>query len=115
MKIHNARLVLIILAAVMAVLAASCAPAPAAGAWSSISVEDGILYAGSQTGRIFALDATSGGEIWQFPPASEQTGMGAVGGAPVRANDTVYAGASDGRLYAVDANTGSQRWTPQSV
>ncbi|MFC4565917.1 PQQ-binding-like beta-propeller repeat protein [Nocardiopsis mangrovi] len=71
---------------------------------SSPAVADGVLYAGSDDGHLYAVDAASGEERWRF--SSE----GRVRSSPVVADGVVYVGSDDGHLYAVDVATGEERW-----
>ncbi|KPL21915.1 MAG: hypothetical protein AMJ93_08480, partial [Anaerolineae bacterium SM23_84] len=110
MKVFNAKTTLIVLLVVLAGVLGGCAPAPVVPAWSSLLIAGDILYTGSQVGRVYALNATSSLEIWQYPPASEKAGVGALYAAPALLDDTFYIGSFDNHLYALDANTGVQRW-----
>ena len=65
---------------------------------------EGKLYAASTSGTLFALNADTGAELWDFPAGSSLIGPPAVAG------DTVFVGDSRGRLWAVDATDGTVRW-----
>ena len=76
------------------------------------AVSDGVVYIGStdsEWGPIYALDATSGDEIW-----SAST-WAAIHASPAVANGTVYVGNDDGNVYAMDAATGAERWTYSTI
>ncbi|MFZ2447577.1 MAG: PQQ-binding-like beta-propeller repeat protein [Syntrophobacteraceae bacterium] len=68
-------------------------------------VADGRLYIGASDGKLYALDASSGNQIWAAP-AGDFVDPFAAG-----ANGIVYASSWDGNVYAFDANTGNQLWT----
>ena len=70
-------------------------------------VADGVMYV-SQTNEVYALDARTGREIWQWQrqPALQK---GPNRGVAVHGNK-VYAGTPDAFLVALDARTGSQLW-----
>lgn len=72
---------------------------------SCLAVANGVVYAGSADGRIYALDAATGSKLWSYA-----TG-GAVSSSPAVANGVVYDGALDGRIYALDAATGEKLWS----
>ncbi|MBI1969562.1 PQQ-binding-like beta-propeller repeat protein, partial [Candidatus Woesearchaeota archaeon] len=76
------------------------------GKWPMTSpvILDDYLYFGSGYNRTYALNATTGTEIWTF-----QTG-GIVMSTPAVADGRVYFGSNDGHLYAVDARTGAFVW-----
>ena len=56
----------IVLLLVLATLLGGCAANTATPSWSSLLVVGETLYSGSQVGRVYALNALSGAEIWQF-------------------------------------------------
>ncbi|MFF7260613.1 PQQ-binding-like beta-propeller repeat protein [Streptomyces sp. NPDC008159] len=72
--------------------------------YASPIVADGVVYVGSETDFLYALDAGTGEPRWAF-----ETG-GNVNAEPAVADGTVYVPSEDGCLYAVDADTGKQRW-----
>jgi outer membrane protein assembly factor BamB len=63
-----------------------------------------FVYAGSDDGRVYALNKASGAVAWKTA-----TG-GAVVSSPAYANGVVYVGSKDQSIYALDAVTGAQRW-----
>lgn len=70
-------------------------------------VVDGVMYV-SQPNEVYALDARTGREIWQWQrqPALQK---GPNRGVAVYGNK-VYLGTPDAHLVALDARTGSQLW-----
>ena len=74
--------------------------APAGGFAGEIAVRGNIVYLGSESGRLYALDASSGAEQWTYDTAA------AVAGGPVLnaagpiffGSDAIYALNSDGSL-----------------
>jgi outer membrane protein assembly factor BamB len=95
----------------------SVSTVPALGLWwqssvggsSSLAVANGVVYAGSADGNVYALSATTGRTLWSF-----KTAGGAVS-SPAVANGVVYAGSSidawhTGTLYALKASTGKLLW-----
>jgi quinohemoprotein ethanol dehydrogenase len=78
-------------------------------------VVDGVLYAAGTTGRVYALDAATGAELWTFDPQSDgQVNRYACCDEVNRGltvyDGLVYIGAFDGRLFALDAATGKVVW-----
>jgi outer membrane protein assembly factor BamB len=73
---------------------------------SSPVVADGTVYIGNMNGVVYALDARTGEERWNVPPAIDLEAFPTVSG------DTVYiAGSgSSGGLQAIDSATGEERW-----
>ncbi len=72
---------------------------------SSPAVVNGIVYVGSNDGKLYALDGASGALVW-----AATTG-GVVESSPSVSNGIVYVGSDDGRMHAYDAATGVIRWT----
>lgn len=78
-------------------------------------VVDGVLYTSGQAGKVYALHADSGAQIWAFDPQSDgqvsryaccddvNRGVAVWGGL-------VYVASLDGRLFALNASTGEQVW-----
>jgi outer membrane protein assembly factor BamB len=64
---------------------------------SSPAVVNGVVYVGSEDGKLYTFDATGGAVLW-----SATTG-GPIDSSPAVANGVVYVGSSDGKLYAFDA------------
>jgi outer membrane protein assembly factor BamB len=67
-------------------------------------LEGGVLYFGSGSGHLYALDLASGGLKWKFKTD------GVVHSSPALAYGMVYFGSWDTYLYALDARTGQQKW-----
>jgi len=64
---------------------------------SSAVIGGGRVYAGSDDGGLYALDARSGKAIWVFK--TEDT----IESSPLLLDGAIYVGASDGFLYKLDA------------
>ena len=73
------------------------------GIGAAPATDGNFIYAGSNDGYVYALDAATGQDVWQFQTHSP------IEVAPVVAGDTVYVG-STGTLYALDKLTGAPRW-----
>ena len=76
---------------------------------SSPAVSNGLVYIGSYggalIGKIFALDAKSGGAVWSHELINRTSSSPAV------ANNIVYIGSENGSVHAFNALTGTQIWT----
>jgi len=68
-------------------------------------VEGGTLYAADVKGRVSALDAATGREIWKVDVDDE------LSGGPGSGEGLVLVGTVDGDVVALDASTGAKRWT----
>ncbi|MEJ7838370.1 MAG: PQQ-binding-like beta-propeller repeat protein [Thermomicrobiales bacterium] len=72
--------------------------------YSSPIVADSRLFVASKSGILFALDAATGAELWQF-----QLSDYVVRSTPAVVDSTLYIGAGF-NLFAIDAATGQERW-----
>ena len=92
-------------------------------------VRDGTVYVGDRNGFIFAIDATTGNQQWQFETHGiarerlsaiyEENGMEHLRNAHMNgiipepiaiADGTVYVSSWDYTLYALDAESGAEQW-----
>jgi len=76
--------------------------------FSSPVVSNGYVYAcndlqGTFGGEVYALNETSGEQIWSFPAYSSSS-------TPAVANGVVYIGSENDNIYAVDAYSGQKIW-----
>ncbi len=79
--------------------------APTGGAvWGNPTVTGGVVYIGSDDGKLYALEETSGEVRWQFATGGMVRSCPAVGGG------LVYIASDDGYAYAVHAGDGSPAW-----
>jgi len=83
-------------------------------------VIDGVLYHAGNLGRVHALDAVTGRELWSFAPEVDMQVNRAVccdqanRGLAVR-DGRVFVAAIDGWLYALDAATGAVEWRVDTI
>jgi outer membrane protein assembly factor BamB len=70
----------------------------------SAAVRDGTAFVGSDSGKLFAVELTSGKKLWEF-----DTG-GAVRCSPAVAGGLVYCGSDGGDFFALEAATGKKKW-----
>lgn len=78
-------------------------------------VVDGVMYTSGTTGRVYALDAATGEELWTFDPMSDgQVNRYACCDEVNRGvavwEGHVYVASLDGRLFALDAANGEIVW-----
>jgi outer membrane protein assembly factor BamB len=98
-------------------LSARPAPAPARSApapmwtfeagtplWGGVTWAGGLVLAGGEDGRLFALDARTGRQRWMFRAG------GAIRARATVAGDDVYLHADDGLVRALDRSSGRERW-----
>ena len=76
---------------------------------SSPAVADGVVYVGSNDTYVYALDASTGDEIWRYQ-ISGQFGYNGTYSSPAVADGVVYIGSNDFNIYALNASTGTKIW-----
>jgi outer membrane protein assembly factor BamB len=72
---------------------------------TSPAIADGVIYIGSLSGHLYALDQNSGRERWQFRSSRP------IASSPAVADGTLYFVSSAGSIVALDISTGQPRWT----
>ncbi len=70
-----------------------------------VAVSAGIAYAGSRTGKFFAVDLAAQKILWTNTDTRKESFT-----TPAVAAKVVLFGSDDGRLYALDRTTGKQLW-----
>ncbi len=83
-------------------------------------VIDGVMYTSGNLGRVYALNAATGEELWTFTPevdmqynryaCCDQANRGVA-----VADGKVIVGSLDGWLYALDAKTGAVAWKADTL
>jgi len=91
-------------------------PASAQGVSRGPAYLDGVLYRGTQDGRVLAYDFKTGKRLWETTIADPKRGESAPA-APIAWNGLVFIGNAGGdvkgvkgRMYALDAKTGKIIW-----
>jgi len=67
-------------------------------------ISDGRVFLGAQDGKVRAIDAATGKDLWSFPTGGPIMNSAAVAGGKV------YFGSHDGNVYCVSADDGEQLW-----
>jgi quinohemoprotein ethanol dehydrogenase len=85
------------------------------GQESTPLVIDGVMYASSNFGRVYALDAATGQELWKYDPHidgqwARYACCDAVNRGLAAFDGRLFVGALDGWLHALDARTGQLAW-----
>jgi parallel beta-helix repeat protein len=71
---------------------------------ASPAVVGGLVYVGSDDGKIYCLNAANGAFVWNY------TTGGGVGSSAAVVGGFVYVGSVDGTVYCLDAATGAFVW-----
>ncbi len=74
---------------------------------SSAAIVDGVVYVGSQTGELHAVNLADGKLKWKYKASPDGIGES----SPTVAGGIVYIGDLSGVLHAVQAETGKAAWT----
>src|SRR5690606_11031337 len=80
----------------------------------------GVMYTSGNLGRVYALNAATGEELWTFTPAVDMQYNRyaccdqANRGVAVR-DGRVFVGSLDGWLHALDAQTGAELWRTDTI
>lgn len=77
------------------------------------TLEDGIVYFISGNNVVYALDATSGKQVWLYSRQDTSAFSIRGGSKPAYKDGKLYIGSSDGSLLALDAKNGSAIWEVQ--
>lgn len=83
-------------------------------------VIDGVMYTSGNLGRVHALDAATGEELWTFDPEVDMQANRAAccdqanRGVAVQGGK-VFVASLDGYLYALDAETGAVAWKTDTI
>lgn len=94
--------------------------APAGTGNRGVAFADGRLFRGTGDGRVIALDAATGRELWRTKSADTSFGEG-ISAAPIVWDNKVFIGIAGsevgvrGRIIALDATTGAIRWQFNTV
>ena len=99
-------LALALVLALLSLAACSRVTNPVGGSGGTVAGD--VLYIGTSTGRVIALDTATGETLWRFELQSEDVDR-AIYGTPAVVDDTVYVGGYDGVLYAI-ATDGELMW-----
>ena len=70
----------------------------------SVSVSNGIVYAGSKDNHLYALDLETGKPLWKFPADAP------ISTVPAVVRGRVVFGTEDFNIYVLDAQTGNLLW-----
>ena len=65
---------------------------------------NGVVYIGSQNGKLYAFNALTGATIWTYTTGNT------IASSPTIADGIVYIGSFDNNLYALDVKTGVRLW-----
>ena len=72
---------------------------------SAPAVVNGVVYAGANSGSVYALKASGGAKLWSYSTGNQ------VHCSPAVSNGVVYVGSWDLNVYALKASTGALLWS----
>ena len=81
---------------------------------------DGVIYVSTAWSKVYAFDARSGKQLWQYDPKTpgewiRNVCCGIVNRGIAAWNGKIYLGTLDGRLVAVDAHNGKEVWSTLTI
>ena len=81
---------------------------------------DGVIYVSTAWSKVYAYDARSGKQLWQYNPKTpgewiRNVCCGIVNRGIAAWNGKIYIGTLDGRLVALDARTGKEVWSTLTI
>jgi quinohemoprotein ethanol dehydrogenase len=90
------------------------------GLEASPLVIDGIMYTSGNWGRVYALDARTGAELWTYDPKvpgewARRACCDVVNRGVAAWKGRIYVGSLDGFLIALDAATGREVWRQDTL
>jgi outer membrane protein assembly factor BamB len=71
----------------------------------SLAVAGGVVYVDSLDCKVYAIDASTGAQVWNYTTGNKMVSSPAVDGG------VVYVGSFDDKVYALDASTGALMWS----
>lgn len=77
---------------------------------SQPTVHQGVVYTGTQDGRVYAIDLTSGCTHWVYQAKAEVRSSVSVQSEGEAGDITLYFGDFNGNVYALDGVSGEARW-----
>jgi len=83
---------------------------PETGSVASIvgtpAYDQGILYFGTDAGKVYAIDAVTGKDVWTEPFIAGNK----IWSSTVISGDTLYVVSFDKKLYALNLSNGTEKW-----
>ncbi len=81
---------------------------------------DGVIYVSTAWSKIYAYDAKTGTQLWQYNPKTpgewiQKVCCGIVNRGIAAWNGKIYIGTLEGKLVAVDAKTGKEAWSVLTI
>jgi len=129
LKTVSKRKIWVLSMVVLAIIATGCMPrgAVANPGWTVVAAGGDAVYAVLSIGKVVALDADSGNELWAYPTKEEKSSplscltpktadpdaegpLGAVYGIPALTDDLLLVASYDHRLYAFERASGRKVW-----
>ncbi len=81
---------------------------------------DGVIYVSTAWSKVYAFDARSGKQLWEYNPKTpgewiRNVCCGIVNRGIAAWNGKIYVGTLDGRLVAIDARNGKEVWSTLTI
>lgn len=79
--------------------------APGGTISSTPVIADGTVYVGCDDSNLYAVDASTGEQQWQFTTGDS------IKSSPALIDETIYVGSDDHSIYAIDTASGEKVWS----
>jgi len=119
----RSQVLLFVLIALLALVLTSCSGilggGSTSGGWSGTAFDEGVVYTGTQDGRVVAVNSSSGDILWSYAITTTTAGgMSCSQGSaatilyttPIVHGDLVYVGTYSGEVHALGVGSGEQVW-----
>lgn len=88
-------------------------PSGKGGLQASPLVVDGVMYTTAAGGYVYALDAATGRQLWEYKYQAKRPIDGAANRGVAMLGNRLFLATGDARVVAIDAKTGRQLWETQ--
>jgi outer membrane protein assembly factor BamB len=102
------KLLLFVVIALLPTVLVSCigGGGSVATGWAGTTIQNGIIYTGTRSGIVVAVNSSSQSEEWRYTPPTST----ALYATPIVNGDFIYVGTYSGEVHALNAANGEDIW-----